>query len=181
MFLDFHIGPAWTQAEDVTIMGVATPVLDTDFDTTVSIGGRFGYWFKSYSFFGLAIDVSHYRPALDGFDTAITEITGDLMLRHSMSVDKTFPNGRVQPYLTFGAGLFIAKAELDSIFGTLSDTSTSAGLKVGPGLAWMLRPNVALFSEYRFSFFKPTFNILGADIDSDVKTHRLLFGVSYRF
>ena len=174
-FIDFHIGPAWTNAEDVTVLG--TNFGDVDFDSTVSFGGRFGYWLKSYPFFGVALDVSHYRPSLDGLDTAITEITADLMLRHGLMVDKTFPSGRVQPYLTFGTGLFIAAAD----FSVFSDTSTSAGIKVGPGLAWMLRPDVALFTEYRFSYLKPSFNIAGVDIDLGVKTHRWLFGVSYRF
>ena len=205
-FLDFHIGPAWTQSANLSIF---VDLGNLDFDTAVSIGGRFGQWFKSYPFFGLTIDVSHFRPdidrqnvvfdlssigggvvtlPLDPIDISVTEIAFDAMLRYPLLVTKEFPNGQVQPYFSIGPSIFVTKADPTGSTGFSSDTDTSMGVKIGTGVAWQFHRRVALFGEYRFTHFSPQFktsssqlNISGLKVETDVNTHRLLFGASYRF
>src|SRR6266436_9803429 len=67
-----------------------------------------------------------------------------------------------------------------------SDTDASVGVKVGAGVAWQFTKNIAMFGEYRFTHFSPEFtfrdDVLGnATLSTDVNTHYLLVGVSFRF
>jgi len=177
-------------------------LFDVDFSTSVSLGGRFGYWLQAYPNLALAIDVSHFRPdldrqtvganvslvglglsatgiaILDPVDISVTEISFDVMLRHPVLITNEFPNGQFQPYVTLGPGIFVTKAELTS---GLNDTDVSVGVKIGTGVAWQFHRYVALFTEYRFTYFSPDLNANGIEVDTDVRTHRLLFGISYRF
>lgn len=183
-FIDFYIGPAWTHGEGVSTIIPGTPffvVVDGDTDTAVSFGSRFGHWFKPYPYLGLAVDISHFQPKETGIEVKITEITLDFMVRHFFLKDDGFPNGKVQPYLTIGPGFSINHGELNAFGFEASDTATSFGFKIAPGVALLFRPNAALFVEYRFTHFSPEFDLFGADLDVDLDTHRLLFGLSYRF
>lgn len=209
---DFHVGPAFTQDDDIddratlAILGVNTRLKDVEFDNSVSLGGRFGHWFNAWPYLGLALDVSHFRPDIENqtvtatvlgvdvpgtpvasVDIQVTEINFDVMLRYPLLTSNEFPNGQLQPYFTVGPGIFIARAEDSTNFvpNDQSETDTSAGVKAGAGVAWQFHRNVALFGEYRFTHFEPEFdfNNLGAKgtVETDVDTHRAVFGISYRF
>ena len=111
-FADLYAGTASTQSNDVFIQGTKTdppgPFAIThrgvDFDTSGSVGGRFGYWDETWPWLGLALDVSHFRPdvgrrqnvittevdadgsvtspaRVDRLDLSVTAIAFDLMLR----------------------------------------------------------------------------------------------------
>ena len=58
-------------------------------------------------------------------------------------------------------------------------------MQAGTGLAWQFHSSWALFTEYRFTHFDSgfRFSLLGskAKEDRDIKTHRALVGISYRF
>jgi opacity protein-like surface antigen len=88
---------------------------------------------------------------------------------------KAFPQGQVQPYLTVGPGVYFSRFRVRPAGG--SDSSTDAGVKVGGGLTYMLNRNVGLLGEYRFSHFSPRYQGFGTDIS----THRLQFGATFRF
>lgn len=214
-FAGLYLGVASTTSKDVTIVEPAeTDILnDVDLDSSISFGGRVGHWFETALYrdlnWGLALDISHFRPDIDSqvvpginidaggpdpdvfllssIDLAVTPISFDLMLRWPFLKSRQFPKGQLQPYFTIGPTLFIASAEDSINFDPFrqSDTDTSLGLKVGTGLAWYFVKNFAVFGEYRFTHFSPEFDFRdGGDpvtVETDVNTHHFITGVSYYF
>ena len=144
-FADLFVGPAFTQSENVVVSqaGFKSRLKDVDFDNSVSFGGRGGYWFESTPYFGLALDVSHFRPDIGKqkatgcfsgaaagalgiigcfpgtqvfhIDLGVTGISFDALLRWPLLTSKDFPKGQIQPYLTLGPTIFVAQAK-DSRF-----------------------------------------------------------------
>jgi opacity protein-like surface antigen len=70
-----------------------------------------------------------------------------------------------------------------------TDTDTSFGVKLGGGIAWQFHENIAIFSEYRFTSFEPTFachhDLPGLPhrdrVRMDLDTHHFTTGISIRF
>lgn len=215
---DLYVGAAVTQSRDFkateTLGGVrlSATAQDVDFDTSVSFGGRVGYWFESIPILGLGLDAFHFRPDVgsqrltvclsplgcivepfEGFDLSVTSVSLDLMLRWPLWTSAEFPKGRLQPYLTAGPALFIARGSDRETPASRrqSDTDTSLGVKAGAGLVWLFHKNVGLFGEYRFTHFSPEFNFRDVDaltgaasrvrLTTDVNTHHLLGGIAFRF
>jgi opacity protein-like surface antigen len=124
-------------------------------------------------------DQSIDLPSLDTDDTAV--IAPEIMLRRPLLISPAFPNGRLQPYITFAPALLF----------TDYDPNISVGIKVGAGLAWQLHRHFALVAEYRFTYFEfdtdsATLLVEGVvieqpDIEADLKTHFIVAGVSFRF
>ena len=183
-FIDAYVGPAFTQSEAFD-HGPNLPA-HTHYNAVVSGGGRAGYYFDFWPYLGLAIDASHYQPEgkFSGggsgfrFDARVTGLSLDAMLRLPLFTSKNFPKGQLQPYLTVGPGVYFSHLKIHPtpIFGS-ADSDTSAGVKVGTGISWMFAQNIGLLAEYRFSHFSA--NFLG--FDTDVNTHRLQFGGTFRF
>jgi len=158
-------------------------------------------------FVGLGLDVSRFHPDISSqivtrvetgggiepvlladIDLSVTAISFDLMLRWPLLKSQQFPKGQLQPYFTVGPAIFIATADDTINFGppnNQSDTDTSVGVKVGLGLAWQFHKNLALLGEYRFTHFSPEFEFerLGVrrTVDTNINSHDLLVGISYRF
>jgi hypothetical protein len=173
-------------------------------------GGRAGYWTE---YVGLGLDVFHFQPDIGshnftgsdpsgvifGFpvtvtgsgrvDINVTAITLDFLFRLPLLTSEAFPNGRLQPYLTVGPGLFITevKAEIEGEFngqpfsGSRNETDTSFGVQAGVGVAFSVHRNVALFGEYRFTHFSPDVEVGGIKIETNLNTHHLIGGISFRF
>jgi opacity protein-like surface antigen len=86
-------------------------------------------------------------------------------------------------------GLFIteAKANFNSEFNgqpvrlSGSETDTSFGIKAGLGAAFSIHKNVALFGEYRFTHFSPDVEVSGVKVETNLNTHHLIGGISFRF
>ncbi len=182
--------------------------LDVTFDKSFAGGFRGGYWFPfalGPLNLGVGLDISHFAPNIstqtrtfcsrlcrsdefDDFDLSVWVIGFDAMLRYPLMKSAAFPNGQLQPYVTLGPAIFHAHAEDSRNFepSNQSDTDTSVGVKVGAGVAWQFTKNIAVFGEYRFTHFSPEFtfrdDVLGsATLSTDVNTHSLLVGVSFRF
>ena len=209
-FADLFVGPSFTQSEDVVYKTTTIGSIrdkDVNFKNVVSFGGRAGYWFESTPYIGLAMDVSHFRPDIgDQFvtrcllgacfggtplaqiDLAVTGISFDALLRLPLLTSKEFPKGQLQPYLTIGPTIFISSIDINEPGFSPpkhSDTDTSVGVKAGAGAAWQFHRNVALFTEYRFTHFAPEFtmqevNLGKTRIKTDLNTHRVIFGISFR-
>jgi hypothetical protein len=62
---------------------------------------------------GLAADVSYFAPDDDtgGPEYDVIPVSPLLMLRAPISTSEEFPNGRVQPFLGVGPGIFVAIAD----------------------------------------------------------------------
>jgi opacity protein-like surface antigen len=66
--------------------------------------------------------------------------------------------------------------------GHQTDNDTALGVKVGAGVAWHFTPGIAMFGEYRYTHFSPEWTFNGnTDVSTDINTHYMLVGVSFRF
>jgi hypothetical protein len=161
---------------------VASLIEGVSFDRSFSVGGRFGYWFESLKLFGLGLDVSHFRPdirpqtvmakgqiidmngallgvpinasgaapvTLAKIDQRITAVSFDLMLRWPMLVSTNFPHGQLRPDVTVGPGIYVTALRR-------FDTNESHGIKSGGGVTWGFKKNIGVFSEYRYTHFRPS-------------------------
>jgi len=220
-FGDLYLGGAFTQNSDLTATGsfngssFEITGRDLRFDSSVTGGGRLGYWFETLPWLGLGLDIAYFAPNVsrqtvdtsvklggvaanvgplqfDNVKLDVTDVSFDLMLRWpGLVASPQFPKGRLQPYLTVGPAVFLTTAKDSTNFGPPSDQSshdTSLGVKAGFGTTWMLTPNIGIFGEYRFTHFHPTFdfdtNAPGfstTKVETDVNTHHVLFGVTFRF
>src|SRR5262245_61167242 len=69
-FADFYAGAAFAQPTTVRVVDETTfPSTivreDTHIDTSVSLGGRFGYWLDQAPWFGFAFDMSFFQAEGD--------------------------------------------------------------------------------------------------------------------
>jgi opacity protein-like surface antigen len=183
-FADLYLGAAITEKSDidVSVLGTTVPV-EADWDDSVTVGGRLGYWFGNPGWIGLALDASFFKPA---DDTTIVPISALLMLRAPLMKGSEFPHGRLQPYIGAGPSVFISSVDDDvEGVGNVSDTSVDVGFDARGGLAFLLTRNVAIFGEYRFTHVSPefSFDILGfrTKAETTFDTHHLFAGVSFRF
>ncbi len=123
---------------------------------------------------------------------SVVDLSFDLMLRWpGLLASPQFPNGRLQPYVGAGPALFFVTAKDSTDFGPpdhQSSSDTVLGVKAGFGTTWLFTPNLGLFAEYRYTHFSPTFdfntNLPGfsrTKVETDVNTHHVLFGVTFRF
>jgi opacity protein-like surface antigen len=190
-FFDLFAGAAFTDSNDVKIsaFGVTTTT-DSDFKTSFSVGGRFGYWF---SFFGLNLDVNYFRPdpgniTVAGFtaktDLDVVGIGVNAMLRARLVKTSAVPDGALQPYIFGGPTAFITKLDVDVPAIGESDVSVDAnlGFTAGTGVTFMLTKNFGLFGEYRFTYNRPTFgDSSDLKIEPKLNSHHLLGGVTLRF
>ena len=186
-FIDFYVGAAITRDSDQKVSTPGFSLTTTvEWDTSVTAGGRFGFWFESLEWVGLALDASFFRPDKD---ITVFPVSALAMLRLPLlkDKDKGFSHGRLQPYIAAGPGLFISRA--DGSFGTglgsVSDTSVDLGVDVRGGLAFLITKNIAAFAEYRFTHVKPEFgfDIAGVKFKTEttLDTHHILGGVGFRF
>ena len=178
-------------------------------DTSASFGGRGGYWFEALPWLGIGLDVFHFgsnistqtvpitvvgmntAAQLQAIDFSITAIAFDVVrLRWPLLTSAEFPKGQLQPYFTVGPALFITQAKDTNNFtpGNQSVTDTSPGVKVGTGVAWQFSTHVAIFGEYRFTHFSPQPTFFNASpipiqvpLQTDLNSHHLIAGISFRF
>jgi len=191
-FFDLFAGAAFTDSNDVKIsaFGVSSTT-DSDFKTSFSVGGRFGYWF---SFFGINLDVDYFRPNFDpdqasvGGITAKTEVEVlgvglNAMLRARLVNTTAVPDGALQPYVFAGPTVFISKLDFDVTGAGGSDVSVDAnlGFTAGTGVTYMFTKSIGLFGEYRFTYNRPTFGITDVKLEPKLNSHHLLGGVTLRF
>jgi len=188
--------------------GGQVTTLDVRFDKSFAGGARGGYWFPfelGHLNFGVGLDISHFRPDVsrqtrifcsrfcassifDDLDLSVWTIGFDAMLRFPLLKTPQFPKGQLQPYITVGPAIFVAYAADRRNFepSHQSDSDASVGVKAGAGVAWQFTKTIAMFGEYRYTHFSPEFtfrdDVLGsATLSTDVNTHSLLVGVSFRF
>ena len=187
-FIDLYLGAAVTRDSDVkaTAFGVSETGR-VEWDRSFTAGGRFGFWFESLDWLGLALDASFFKPDRD---ITVIPVSALAMLRLPLlrDNDKGFPHGRLQPYVAAGPGVFISRAKAD--FGDLglgsdSDTSVDIGVDVRGGMAFLITKNIAAFLEYRFTHVKPEFSFDVAGIKTKAEmtldTHHVLGGIGFRF
>ncbi len=212
-FADLYGGAAFTQSHHFSLDGkldgvaVAGLVDNVRYDTSFAVGGRAGYWFESVKFFGLGVDVSHFRP-----DISAQTATGRGTLTDSRGVLLGEPiNVSGQgPVKLRAVDLFITAFCFDLMFrwpllvdtnfpaGRLQpyvaagpglylqhlerfDTHATHGAQVGGGLLWEFTRNIGVFSEYRYTHVRVAVDTAGITFRTHLSTHSLLSGLSIRY
>jgi hypothetical protein len=208
--LDFYGGPSWTESADLRATGrddtgfsIDATIFDIKTNTGVTFGFRPGYWFEFARFLGLGMDLFFFAVPIPSqtttatgtldselFDEDITVTAGrarvpsvtlpglafspEIKLRLPLLTSKAFPKGLIQPYVALGpAWAFTVEDD---------DLELVIGGKIGAGVSVSLIRFLALFAEYRYTFF-PNFQFTHRNVDyeADINTHNLVFGVSLRF
>jgi opacity protein-like surface antigen len=185
-FGEYWVGVSQTQDEDLKIRILDVSATDeVDYSTSFTVGVRVGYWFASAPWLGLALDISYLKPDPD---LTMFPISTLVMLRAPLLKSDEFPHGRIQPYLGGGPGLFVTYLATDlgaELGGPANDTSVDIGFDVRGGIAFQITREFAIFTEYRFTRVSPEWDLRVLDLDAkaetDLNTHSMSVGVSFRF
>jgi opacity protein-like surface antigen len=185
-----YFGGAMPQDGDVDAKAHPFGVTLTDsakvnYDNKYTFGGRFGYWSTDAGWAGFALDVSYLQLDASGINTDVLPVSALVMLR--------YPGKKLQPYIGVGPGIFFSDIDVDmQVSGEnkkFSDHHVDVGLDARAGLSWRFYKGFAVFGEYRFAYYKGNYDdkisaggtTTKVEIETDIKVHNLLFGVSYNF
>ena len=150
-----------------------------DLKNSLAYGGKVGAY-PFHGSLGFELDVFHSTPHIKNLDDipgihlAVTNIGANILLR--------YPGVTFQPYLGAGPGILVAR--LSRSVTTEQDTQVSIGFNFLTGIRAFVTPEVALFTEYKYTDAKFGFNGAFGPIggfDSTYKAHQLFVGVSYHF
>jgi opacity protein-like surface antigen len=166
---------------NVTTTGPFSGIELQDFDmkNSLAYGGKVGVY-PYHGSLGFELDVNHSTPHVKNIDSTpgihlgVTNVGVNVLFR--------YPGTTFQPYLGLGPGILIAR--LGRSVETESDTQVSVGFNFLTGVRAFVTPNVALFTEYKFTDAK--FDFSGAfgsfgGFNSTYRAHQLYVGVSYHF
>lgn len=150
-----------------------------DMKNSLAYGGKVGVY-PFHGSLGFELDVNHSTPhvknidSTPGFHLGVTNVGVNVLFR--------YPGTTFQPYVGLGPGILIAR--LGRSVETESDTQVSVGFNFLTGVRAFVTPNVALFTEYKYTDAKFDFNgAFGSfgGFNSTYRTHQLFVGVSYHF
>ena len=203
---DIYVGLGATETNDVRLSTPGTKLRyqDLDFDRSITYGGRFGKYFDTAPWVGLAVDALNFTPdvsaqsaiqtigaptrtVLPPMNIGVLALSVDLMLRVPLFATQEIPGGRLQPYVLGGPGIFFVTAEDHGNFirRHQSDVEIVGGYTAGGGVTWQFSRALGLFSEYRYSHVNPEFEFqnLGTrtTYETDIDTHHVLLGLSFKF
>jgi len=192
-FLDIYTGPSFTDSANITVSSDTNSTSKkVGFSNELTHGIRGGYWFAKLPWFGIAGDFSsqHARSAHAKFD--LTPICAMVLFRIPIAADKEIPQGRVQPYAGIGPSISLyTYGAVDSgpPLNHTNDWDPAYGVQAPAGIAVQLTRRLALFSEYRYTFYDIRIRDSGSifssadtrKIRASLSGHNLLFGVSFRF
>lgn len=204
VFVDLHAGLSFGADEDLTFIAPGKKVTEkADLSNSFSIGYRIGYWFKSLEWAGVALEASHFKhdirqQGIDKGHLRVIPVSGLLMFRAPLLKTDFYPEGELLFYGGIGPGIFLTSIKYEvansaisdvlnipGISGNYSDRSVDIGLDIRGGIAKMIRENISLFCEYRYTKFDPDFeeDIWGnkLKIESEVNTHHVLIGFTYHY
>ena len=209
--IDLFGGASWTKSTDMDVSGrdssglsVRSTFSDLELHTGFTVGARVGYWFEFAPYLGLGLDAFYFSlpiPAqtvassstfsgsflgkpitftssgdanIHAVDLPSAAFSPQIMLRWPLLTSEDAPKGRLQPYLGAGpAWAFTVNSdELALVLGGL----------IRAGVAVQVFRHLALFVEYRYSFF-PGFELQdrGLTFKTDLDTHHVVGGLSIRF
>ena len=146
---------------------------DTSPGKTPAFGGRAGYWFEALPWLGVELDVGYMTPDLElsngrtRVDVDVVSLGFSVLARYLGLLPTTdFPRGTLQPYAGVGPALFAVRTEESQASATsggtfkVTNTTVQGGVQAEAGAKWFFMKlgmgSLALFGEYRFSWFKLT-------------------------
>jgi opacity protein-like surface antigen len=192
-FADLFAGLSLTRDHDLKLndQGIGQGTYESvEFDRSLAWGGRFGRYFDSVPFVGLAVDFFRFYPDIGGqsvqlrgcffpggcgtgrggighLEVQSSAISLDLMLRLPLLKSADAPQGRVQPYVAVGPPFFITTItprNTRNFRNHDDDTDYSFGFKAAAGVAVQVYSNLALFGEYRFTHVSPEVELHDANL-----------------
>jgi opacity protein-like surface antigen len=193
-FADLFAGLSLTRDHDLKLndQGIGQGTYESvEFDRSLAWGGRFGRYFDSVPFVGLAVDFFRFYPDIGGqsvqlrgcffpggcgtgrggtgsLEVQTTAVSVDLMLRLPLWKSTEAPQGRVQPYVAVGPPFFITTItprNTRNFRNHDDDTDYSFGFKAAAGVAVQVFSNLALFGEYRFTHVSPEVELHDANLN----------------
>lgn len=204
IFVDLYAGGSFSADEDLSILVPGKRTTEgIDFRNSFTIGYRLGYWFKGFSRAGLALEASHFKQDIHTQNIKnghmrITPISGLLMFRIPLVKGDKYPKGEFLFYGGIGPGIFLSSIKYEianssipgmlgipGLSGNYSDRSVDIGLDIRAGITKMIRENISLFCEYRYTSVNPDFeeDVWGnkVKIETELKTNHVLIGFSYHY
>lgn len=193
---------------DFTASGLGSATLnDVDLDNSVVFGGKVGYFFEDWPYFGLELEGYHFSPdagpqtvqatgaiaglpvvgasILQEFGIGVTGIAVNAILRGMTAKSDAFPEGRFHGYIGLGPGIYIANLEVP-VIPSIDDTSTAVGGQVLAGVKFFVIEHLSLFAEYKFIFmdeFEFEFSQPGVNftVNTNMATNLVYGGIAYHF
>ena len=168
--------------------GVGGPLVDFDLQNSITYGGKVGY-FHGHSWYGIEVEAFHTTPHIKGFpdDPTTTSFDADTgahfrITTVGVNFIARYPGRTVQPYVGLGVGAAIARVG-DSLF-IRRDTDVATAWNVLFGLRAFLTPQIAVFTEYKYTGatfeFDQGLAPLGG-FSGNYRAQHILGGLSYHF
>jgi opacity protein-like surface antigen len=173
--------------------GVQGPLVDFDLQNSITYGGKVGYFF-GHSWFGIEGEIFHTTPHIKSFDDDPTTPSFDPDTGFHLRVTTVgvnfiarYPGRTFQPYAGVGVGAAIARIG-DSLV-VRSDTDVATAWNVLIGLRAFVTPNIAVFTEYKYTgatfefdqaLFDQAVGSLGG-FSGNYRAQHVLGGLSYHF
>lgn len=181
-FIDLSAGAAYTVPSKIKQEG--EPIVDlpssTSAEGALRIGGYIVKWF------GLALDFSYFETD-SGIVTTnnVFTLTPLVLFRVPLMQTDEIQNGSLQPYVGIGPGIFMLHTVVEEgDFEADDERWFSLGLDFRAGLAWQFHQNLAIFGEYKITYFIEDlegFLSFSPERERDILTHHFLVGISFRF
>jgi opacity protein-like surface antigen len=179
-YTGFQIGPSFSNTQGTDVNGVRTP--NFKFNPGLAFGGQFGYDFaylpnapKFAKYFGVALDYMHLGlPTTSGLSGGNQNTFGFLgIVKYPFFANKTYPAGRVAPYLAAGPGI---------VWTNLAGVnSTNVAVIVEPGVRMMVSPRISVDGAYRFQYCKPSLSNGNDKVTTNNNNNLLLARVNFHF
>ena len=193
VFSDIYMGAAITGDSEYFENGDEMPMgwaCVTGCSSAVSpVGGlRIGYWFERLPWLGVAGDFSAFVAGWgieSPVDVTAFPLSALVAVRGSLVKRKAYPHGRVQPYAALGISLITSRAEDtegwydDTIIH--SDLSFDVGADARVGAKLMASDWIGVFLEYRYTYFKPSWEIDGNTIETSMSTNHFMLGMALHY
>ena len=180
-FVELRVGGSFTDDNDVELSGPGGSIeFSTEYEDSVTGGGRAGYWFDSAPWLGVAADISYFAPEDDtgGPEYEVIPVSPLIMVRLPLATSEEFRNGWIQPFLGIGPGIFVSEADFG---GAGDDDTVEVGVDLHAGVNVQMTRSISVFGEYRFTYVEPEFEFQGIEVEPELSTHHIAVGVGFHF
>lgn len=191
---------------DITDFSPAGSMSGRDLSRSPVMGGKIGHYFRQVPWLGVELEAYYTTPHIQQQPTRFTVLPGSVLNGFGPfpSVNVTgvtpgdylrvitvapfnlmlrYPNGRFQPYVGIGPGIFLArlKTTVSGFEGTQS--STKVGLNVKLGGEYLFTRNISGFGEVRYNYVKLDFEStdVAFGFQAIYNPVTFSFGVGYHF
>jgi opacity protein-like surface antigen len=161
-FIGGFLGGGFVQSARWQLEQAGATTSRVNFEPSLLGGLKAGYFLHSFPYLGAEIEfmfdkhntgstqVSLTRPVrgsssavLPVYHINVSTLAFHFLARYGFLPDKEVPFGRLQPYVGLGPGFVILWSTYDS--------AKNLSLEASAGVRYMVRKNLSLFAEYKFS------------------------------